>query len=307
MRWVKQGRIFVPDGSRAWAQAYAFPPTPHLRSHDVIRIFVGLCDDSTVSRVGYVDVAADDPREVLRVSAEPVLDIGEAGAFDDNGVVPTCVVELADRLYLYYVGFQLGRKLPYFQFQGLAESTDGGESFRRVQRTPVLERSDAERLHRTSAFVERTGGGTFRMWYVGGSAWTVVAGKPLPVYNLRYAESADGRRWPGEGRVVLDFANEDEHAFGRPWIFRTGGGPTRMFYSVRTRSNGYRIGCAESEDELTWTRKDDSVGITVSPEGWDAEMVAYTSLVRWNGRVYLFYCGNGRGRSGFGYALLEEW
>ena len=102
------GRVYVPDGSLPWAQRYAFPPTPYLLGDEVIRVYVAFCDAEMVGRVGYVDVDASNPSRVLRVSREPVLDIGEPGAFDENGVVPTCTLEVGGRLYMYYVGYQLG-------------------------------------------------------------------------------------------------------------------------------------------------------------------------------------------------------
>jgi hypothetical protein len=80
-----------------------------------------------------------------------------------------------------------------------------------------------------------------------------------------------------------------------------------MFYSVRTRSKGYRLGYAESVDGLNWTRKDEAIGIDVSDSGWDSQMIAYSSLVKHKDKVYLFYNGNNLGESGFGYAELEQW
>lgn len=304
MRWQKRGHIYAPPGDVEWAQQYAFPPTPYRRDDEVLRLYVAFCDADTVGRVGYVDVNADAPERILGVSPRPVLDIGAPGMFDEYGVVPTCVVPVEDRLFMYYVGYQRGSKVRYFQFQGLAASSDEGETFERVQRVPVLERSNTEPLNRTSAFVRRSGDG-FQMWYVGGGEWTTVGDKPLPVYNLRYIESPDGISWPGEGRVCLDFADDDEHAFGRPWVWNEGDGLV-MLYSVRTRSKDYRLGLARSGDGVTWERHDEEVGIDVSPSGWDSEIVAYGSVVRNGDRTYLFYNGNGRGRNGFGYAELEQ-
>ena len=302
MRWEKQGLIYAPDGSRDWAVQYAFPPTPHRLSDEVLRIYVAFCDVSTVGRLGYVDVDPRNPGRVLGVSERPLLDIGQDGAFDENGLLPTSIVQHEGKLYLYYVGYQLGHKLRYFQFQGLAISEDGGHSFRRAQRTPVIDRSDAELVNRTSAFVMRDEG-VFKMWYVGGSDWTLARGKSLPVYNMRYLTSDDGVRWGAEGRVVMDFQSPDEHAFGRPWVLRDSRG-YRMFYSVRSHSRGYRLGYAESPDGVTWTRLDDQVGIDVSAKGWDSEMVQYSSVVTVEGRTYMFYNGNNCGQTGFGYAVL---
>lgn len=306
MKWRKMGRVYVPDGSMWWAKRYAFPPVPHFLNEEVIRTYVAFCDEHMVGLIGYVDVRADDPSQVLRVSEAPVLDIGTPGAFDENGLLPTSIVPLPDgRLYLYYVGYQLGMKVRYYQFEGLAVSEDGGDSFRRVSRVPITDRTDAEMLNRTSAFV-RLNGGRFQMWYVGGSEWTEVNGKPLPVYNIKYLESPDGIHWPPEGRVCIDYANDDEHAFGKPFIIEDAG-LHKMFYSVRTRSKGYRIGYAESVDGRNWVRKDAEVGIDVSESGWDSEMLCYACVVRHKDKVYMFYNGNNLGGTGFGYAVLEHW
>jgi hypothetical protein len=80
-----------------------------------------------------------------------------------------------------------------------------------------------------------------------------------------------------------------------------------MFYSIRTRSKGYRLGYAESKDGVTWQRRDDDVGIDVSADGWDSEMIAYASVVAHGDKVYMFYNGNNCGATGFGYAILRSW
>jgi len=306
MRWRKGGHIYVPDGSIEWAQAYAFPPTPFDVGDGRLRLYVAFCDLNTVGRLGYVDVSAEDPGEVVGVATEPLLDIGLPGFFDDNGLLPTRVLAVGDRLYLYYVGYQLGTRVRYFQFEGLAYSDDGGRSFRRASRVPILDRSDREPLHRTSAFVDRAGD-RFRMWYVAGEEWVLVGGRSLPRYNLRYLESDDGVTWGPAGELCLDFADEDEHAFGRPWVFEHDG-RHKMLYSVRRRSIGYRLGYAESSDGRTWERRDWEVGIDVSESGWDSQEIAYGAVVlREDGGAWLFYNGNEPGRTGFGYAELESW
>jgi sucrose-6-phosphate hydrolase SacC (GH32 family) len=305
MKWTKHGLIYAPDGRLPWAKHYAFPPTPYFLGDGRLRLYCAFCDAHTVGRVGYVDVDPADPKRVLAVSERPVLDIGEPGCFDENGLLPTSVVPVGDKLYLYYVGYQLGMKVRYYQFQGLAVSEDGGATFRRRRRTPVLDRSDAEPHHRTSAFVMRDGG-RFKAWYVGGDRWTEVNGKSLPVYSIKYLESDDGEHWGPTGEPCINLKSDDEHALGRAWVLK-GDRLWRMFYSSRTRSKGYRLGYAESADGRRWTRKDDEVGIDVSPDGWDSQMIAYSSVVPYRDKVYLFYNGNNCGQTGFGYAVLEHW
>lgn len=305
MRWRKRGHVYAPDGSRPWAQRYAFPPTPLKLDDELLRVYVACCDESTVGRVGYVDVLLDDPSTVVRVAPEPVLDVGEPGCFDDNGVVPTMVLPVGDELRLYYTGYQLGTKVPYFQFLGLAVSTDGGESFERHSRAPVLDRSDGEPLTRASAFVAPLDGG-FRMYYSAGAGWTRAAdGRRVPIYDLRVAESDDGMTWPAAGRTCVALRG-DEHAIGRPWLVPRDD-PWRLLYSVRSASRDYRIGLAVSDDGLEWVRRDHEAGIDVSDDGWDSTAVAYGSVVEHGDLVYLLHCGNERGATGFGYAELVSW
>jgi len=305
MRWIKQGLLYAPDGSLPWAQAYAFPPTPLLLAENLLRLYVCSCDDDTVGRIGYVDVDPADPGRILEVAERPVLDIGEPGCFDEFGLLPTCVLRAGEEIRMYYVGYSRGLRVPYWQFEGLARSLDGGATFERVLRVPVIDRSDAEPHHRTSAFVRQEPDGRYRMWYVAGDEWIEVNGKPLPRYNLRCVESDDGIRWPDRGRVVLDFANDDEHAFGRPWIVEDDG-RLRLFYSIRTHSKDYRLGTALSDDGWNWQRRDHEVGIDVGqPDDWDGGGIAYGSVVTHGDRTYLFYNGSARGRTGFGWAILD--
>ncbi len=304
MNWVKEGLIYCPDGSSAWAKQYASLPIPFLIAPDRLRIFLSLCDENMIGRVGYVDVDPANPKTILDISREPILDIGRPGRFDENGLIASCVLSVGDKLYMYYVGYQLGQKVRYYQFAGLAISEDRGKSFSRVQEVPVIDRSDGESLNRTAPFVMFEAR-RFRMWYVGGNEWTEVNGKTLPIYNMRYIESEDGINWPGSGRICLNFQSEDEHVIGRPWIFKEGS-LYRMFLSSRTRSKGYRIGYAESDDGIVWRRLDELVGINVSENGWDSQMISYASIFKWQGQTYMFYNGNDCGRTGFGWAVLEH-
>jgi predicted GH43/DUF377 family glycosyl hydrolase len=303
MEWEKRGRIFVPDGEMWWAKHYAFPPTP-IFLDGVLRIYLAFCEEGPVGRIGYIDVNPDDPTDILDISEEPVLNIGPDGAFDENGVLPPRVIEVDGDLYMYYVGYQIGDKVPYYQFEGLAISHDGGESFSRYSNVPVIDRSDEGFCHRTSAFVMRDES-VFKMWYVAGSDWTTVDGKTLPLYDMRYLESDDGLNWADEGTICFELSNQDEHAFGRPWVMKEDS-RYHMIYSVRTRSKGYRLGYAVSADGLNWERRDGDIGIDVSKNGWDSEIIAYGSIVKSNGQTFLLYNGNQRGKTGFGYAVLKE-
>jgi hypothetical protein len=214
------------------------------------------------------------------------------------------VVRLQDgRLRLYYAGWQLGVRVRYFLFTGVAESEDDGVSFTRVSRAPVLDRSDGELSMRTGGFTTRTDEG-FRMWYAGGSDWvTTASGATRPHYALRHVRSADGLVWPAAGDVCLE-PRPDEHGFGRPAVIHEHG-RFRMWLSIRYRATGYRMGYAESADGLKWERRDHEAGLEPSSEGWDSEMVCMAAIADTPAGRYLFYNGNNYGETGFGVAVCE--
>jgi hypothetical protein len=306
MQWKKLGLVYGPDGSLPWAQSHAMIPTPVRLNNEVIRVFVTFCDAKGIGRPGYVDVSAQNPQKVLGISKQPLLDLGQPGTFDENGLLTCSVVDLGGgRMYMYYVGFELGTKIRYRLLSGLAVSEDGGYTFRRHAPTPILERSPTELYFRGGPYCLLDSHG-FRLWYVAGSEWTDVDGKPMPVYDVRYAESADGVHWPQEGEVQIAITEPDEHGFGRPCVIAKPGGGYRMFYSVRRRSFGaYRLGYAESDDGRTWKRMDNVMNLDVTPGSFDSEAIMYATPIDIDGKLVVFYNGNEFGKDGFAAAVLE--
>ena len=303
MKWRKLGLLWSPSGERPWARSHAMIPTPVQKPDGGIRLLVGCTDENTVGRIGWIDLAPNDPTRVIAEADSPVFDIGRAGTFDDNGVVPLCAVRVDDKLRLYYSGFQMQRKVPYTIFSSLAYGTPNGTDFRRASETPILDRGPTELFFRAAPFVMRVGT-RWRMWYIGGSDWTESEGKSLPVYSLCHAESEDGINWPRAGQVCFRPEQPHEIGFGRPWVMRDADG-FRLWYSVRS-VNGYRLGYATSTDGLLWKRRDAEVGIAPSTEGWDSEMICYACIQQIGDELVMFYNGNGYGRSGVGGAILEH-
>jgi hypothetical protein len=307
MRWRKLGLVFQPDPTLSWSRSHAMVPTPiWMPNLGVLRVFYTACDAAGVGRPSYFDVDPADPTRVLYRHPTPVLDIGRPGTFDENGAVVTSVVHATDgRLYMYYVGFELGTRIRYRLLTGLATSDDGGASFMRTGEVPVLERSTEELFFRGGPFVLHDGA-RFRMWYVAGSDWIDLNGKPMPEYRVKYLESTDGISWGPAGRLVLDITGHDEHGFGRPWILR---GPQgyAMFYSVRRKSlAAYRMGYAESNDGLAWDRQDSRLGLDAGPEPYDDMAAMYAAPIELDGRLWCFYNGNEFGREGVLLAVREE-
>jgi len=301
MKWQRHGVIWRPEGRRPGAVSHATCPTPLLRRDGTWRVYLQCRDAHGVGRVTWIDLDPLDPRRVMSASTRPALDIGAPGGFDDNGVFPTSVLRAADgRVWLYYVGFELGHHIRYRLLTGLAVSDDDGDSFSRVSAMPVLERTDAEPHFRCGTFVRRDGE-RFRMWYVAGGDWETLHGKAMPLYDLRYSESADGVHWPAQGEVVMPLKST-EHGFGRPWVRATADGD-EMFYSVRRRDPaGHRLGLARSRDGRQWQRLDHEIGLWPQAGEWDGDSQCYAAPIASVGREWLLYNGNDFGAAGVGIA-----
>lgn len=302
MHWRKLGHVYCPDGAQWWARTHTHLPTAHVMGKRIRVYFAGL-DESNFGRIGYVDVDADNPLRVLDISDEPAFDVGEPGAFDDSGVVPSCVVEIDNRLHLYYVGFQRAERVPYMLFTGLAVSDDGA-TFTRYAPTPILDRTPAEPYSR-GAPVIMADNGLYHMWYWSCLYWS-QNGSGMHYNNvIRHAVSRDGIIWQPDARPCIVPDGTREYSIGRPAVVRDDD-TFHMWYAVRAYDAPYAIGYAVSADGCTWTRRDSEAGIAAASEGWDAEMICYPHIVRVNGAVLMFYNGNGHGRTGFGCAVLER-
>lgn len=303
MQWEKKGLIFGAKKQNSWMDNSALQPTPILLE-DKIRVFCGFRDKNGVGRVGYVDLNANNPSEVLSVSETPCLDIGDPGCFDDNGVVPCAVIKENNKLYLYYAGYYLGKHVRMTIYSGLAVSEDEGKSFNRIKRVPIMERTENEILFRVVHTALKTDQGWF-MYYGAGSEFIQGKKKTLPVYEVKLLKTDSFMKLNCEGNYIL--RNEgNEYRVGRPYVVYDKG-KYRMFVGAGTEDITYRLIYAESVDGENWERMDGVLNLTMSEEGFDSEMMAYPAFVRYKEKAYLFYNGNNYGYDGFGYAeLLKE-
>ena len=68
-------------------------PTPIYLGNDVFRIFFGTRNYDKQSCIAYAEISLKKKITILRYSKKPSLKKGELGAFDDNGVLPSCIIK----------------------------------------------------------------------------------------------------------------------------------------------------------------------------------------------------------------------
>lgn len=305
MRWTKLGLIIKP-GKFDWMVTHAQNPFPEKVGEEIYKIHFAGRDKLNRARGGYAFININEPQNIRYITEKPTLDLGELGCFDDCGVMPSCIVNYKGLQYLYYTGWIKAVTIPFLFFIGLAISKDGGKTFQRFSKAPVLGRNFHDPYLTASPWVIRENR-KWRMWYVSGTGWEIELNNPKlkHYYHIKYAESKDGINWKTEGTVCIDYKKKDEYAIARPVVYKEEG-IYRMWYCFRGGLDTYRAGYAESEDGIKWERKDNSVGIDVSKSGWDSDMICYPCVFEYKGKKYMLYNGNGYGETGTGLAILTK-
>ncbi|MBE1508584.1 putative GH43/DUF377 family glycosyl hydrolase [Rhizobium viscosum] len=262
-----------------------------------------------VSYSAWVDLDRTDLFKILKVAEKPMLALGNLGEFDEFGTYPVSVVDDGNEVRAYYAGWTRCESVPFNVAIGCAISRDGGSYFEKIGPGPVLGYSPEEPFVLSGPKVRRFNGG-WQLFYIAGRKWKLVDGRAEPVYKIRMATSSDGIHWRKVNRDLIASRIEEDEAQASPDVFYANG-KYHMFFcyryssNYRGKANGYRIGYASSPDMFNWVRDDSKVGIDVSTEGWDAEMISYPHVFELDGKIYMAYLGDQVGRYGFGLAVLE--
>ena len=304
MVWSQVSQIYAPDGNKSWSRSHAQAPTA-IKLDSFIRVYFGTRDAKNKSRTGFVDLNLQDPTKILRVSETPVLDLGEPGTFDEDGAIPSCVMRVGNEIWMYYGGVSRGVRVPYRMSIGLARSRDNGLTFERVYQGPIVDRTPDEPFM-TMAPNVMVRDKSWLMWYGSGIGWRRVGKKFEPLYQIKVAQSLDGINWERPNFTCIQQNHENE-ANTRPSVVEGKNGFEMWFsyrdcHDYRDGSGSYRIGHATSKDGYYWHRSKLSQGLDPSGTGWNSVTMSYPHVLEVGEEKYIFYNGNGFGRTGFGVA-----
>ncbi|MBX9778453.1 MAG: hypothetical protein K2Y71_29110 [Xanthobacteraceae bacterium] len=300
MRWRKLGLLYSPRSEHPKLASHAANPLAILLRGDVYRVFFCGRDAQNRSSVGSVDVDIAR-REVVQLARDIAFAHGPEGSFYSHGVSIGNCYEADGRRYMLFMGWQnpadghwrgdIGRLLVS---PDLSLSLDGDQPFMAADHVDPVSLSYPWVIrHR----------GSYRMWY--GSTVTWDAGNGEMLHVLNHATSDDGHRWRRHG-LGVPYQLGVAQAFSRPTVIVDSHGTCHMWFSYRGGAGEkYRIGYAVSADGERWELRLDQAGIEASASGWDGEMIAYPFVFEHGGEVFMFYNGNGYGRTGFGMAVVE--
>ncbi len=294
----KKGLIFKSINHK-WIKSHAWVPTVYkLKNNKVIIFFAGR-NNKNESDIGYIVFDLDEMK-VTKFSKKPILKRGPLGSFDDSAVIPSHMIKVKDKFYLYYVGWTQGKKVPFFSSIGLAISKSPFGPFKRYSSAPIIGVSKLNPYFVATCYVRKYQNG-FEMYYTSNTSWSLKKKRAFPRYLIKKCNSKDGINWKIEDNKLINFYKKSEIAITRPWILNLKN-KTVMFYSLKKRN--YKI-CTVIFKNKRWIKENIFEFKKNKSVIFDNVSQEYASLIKYKKKIFMFYNGNEYGKNGIGLAISQ--
>jgi hypothetical protein len=301
MNWRKLGQIYKHDINNSFLLTHAANPLAiNIDGGDTYRVLFSARNADNKSSIAYVDFNIKTLK-IIDKSSKPIFVFGEPNSFYSHGVSIGNLYRQNDKDYILFMGWNIKENQHWRGDIGRLELKNNIDlSLSPNQSFLTIDSEDKVSLSYPCVIFHQ---GIYKMWYGSTITWETENGEMLHV--IKYATSIDGENWQKLG-IAIPYQLGQAQAFSRPTVIIDKFG-YHMWYSYRSgNSTKYRIGYSHSDDGLMWQRKHDEVGIDVSKDGWDNEMICYPFVFEHNKKRYMLYNGNEFGKDGFGIAVLEN-
>ena len=115
-----------------------------------------------------------EKEKIIRISDKPVLKRGNLGSFDDSAAIPSHLIKIRNKYYLYYVGWTRGFKVPYFSNIGLAVSNNVKGPIKKYQNLQFWVNQSMIHILLLPALLLRKK--RFEMYYTSNLLWQKIKG-----------------------------------------------------------------------------------------------------------------------------------
>lgn len=299
LHWKRLGQILTGHRIDEVRCSHATYPTPLVLSNETVRVFFATRDIENRSSISTVDVSLRD-LSVQNLSLEPLLSPGSTGHFDDSGVTPGCLYKREGKVFLLYMGWNLGVTVPFRNSIGIAEYHESSNRLKRLSNAPFFDRAHEDPVNITYPFLLRDSS-KYCLWY--GSDLESRKDKEGMKHVIKKASSADLLHWERSMEPEIGLSH-GELTVSRPTaLFR--GNRGYMFYSHREPGGEYTPGMAFSTDGKRWERRDDAMFWVGDAGDWESHGQCYPYIFCVNSRILMLYAGNRFGKAGFGIAELD--
>ena len=303
-KWRKLGLLYCPSESIRHPKllSHAANPLPFQINDDLYRIYFSGRDIDNQSSVGAIDIDIVN-RKIIKEYRQPFFEHGLESSFYSAGVSIGNCYQVNDLTYMLFMGWQNPKEGHWRGDIGrLIVKSD--LSLELESEAPFMGSDSVDPISLSYPWVTKNERGDYSMWYGSTTLWNAGNNEMLHVIN--YASSSDGNNWNREG-LAVPYELGKAQAFSRPTIVGNLEAGFEMWFSFRSGSGEkYRIGYALSQDGKKWELALDDVGIDVSLDGWDSDMIEYPFVFDHKNQRYMLYNGNGYGKTGFGLAVLEH-
>jgi predicted GH43/DUF377 family glycosyl hydrolase len=228
------------------------------------------------------------PMDFVKAQANPVLDLGPSGSWDDFAIQWPSVLKRNEQYEMWYSGNDGSTWCI-----GFATSSDGF-NWTKHPDNPVLQPGpltwDDSNVFAPSVLWD---GSMYKMWYTGhdGSNW-----------RIGHATSLDGLNWTKNANnpvLVASASGWDDFNVHEAWVIQHEG-IYKMWYSG-TDSFGEDIGYATSIDGVSWIKYAGNPVFSAS-ESWEDGQVRSPTIIVLGGEYHMIYTGNPTSGSEMGYA-----
>ncbi|WP_269623417.1 hypothetical protein [Prochlorococcus marinus] len=299
--------LIKPNTGNHWCRSSVGPSFFRVVNEHTIEAFITGRDADGISQIGkaIIQQKSNGHLQLLSLDKDPIFTVGETGCFDESGVSYPWIVQNNGKEYLYYVGWVNGGKNRFQNFLGLAiKKLDHhhNSEYLRINKVPILDRTNEEPYGTGSCCVFQEGN-QWKMIYTSFLPWKgesfITDSHPhsQPSYNLKIATSDDLINWKRDGTTVLKYQH-GEHIHGKP-VLEFSKNDYCLWFSCR--GNAYQIGRAVGKSLNRLTRLDN---LTFKSDFWISETQEYAFPLKLGDYKYLFFNGNGYGRTGLGYAFI---
>lgn len=292
------GQIFNPQMFKANEGALSHAANPVVVKLDdcIYRIFFNSRDLNQRSSVYSVDFNLDSKRLIPNTLRTQFL-LGDSNSYFKDGI------SLGSHFVLdgfNWIGFMGWVNPPSEHWHGTIGRfrLESNFDLEYIEKTPWfdLDTDDQISLSYPAVYFSQN---VMHVWY--GTTLTWDGGNGEMVHVLKEKISKDFVQFKASNRF-LEWKMGDAQAFSRPSIVEVQDG-LLMAYSVRGNKTKYRIGFGTIRDDITVIKEIASYSPSKSP--WENEMVEYPYLVAHKGSIYMFYNGNGYGKSGIVLAQVS--